>query len=245
MQSLGVVIPMFNEEAGAEGCVEALLPVLESLGREARLITVDDGSSDGTREVLERLARSRDRLVVEAHERNRGYGAALRTGAEAAHRLGLHWVLFMDSDLTNPPSDIPRFAELIDGPVDYVKGSRFEPGGSMSGVPPRRRLLSVAANRVSRLAAGHGVSDPTNGFRAIRTDAFLKMPLAEHGFAIIMEELVWALRLRLRCASLPTVLTSRDRNLRPTSFGYRPSLLWRYGRYTLTLAADRLRHGSR
>jgi dolichol-phosphate mannosyltransferase len=245
MHSLGVVIPMFNEEAGADECVEAVLPVLEGLKREARLIAVDDGSSDRTREVLEQLARGRDHLVVEAHERNRGYGAALRTGAEAARRLGLDWVLFMDSDLTNPPGDIPCFAELIDGPVDYVKASRFEPGGSMSDVPPRRRVLSVAANRVSRGAAGRGISDPTNGFRAIRTDAFLRMPLTEPGFAIIMEELVWALRLRLRCANVSTVLTSRDENLRTTSFGYSPGLLWRYGRYTLTLAADRLRHGSR
>jgi dolichol-phosphate mannosyltransferase len=245
MQSIGVVIPMYNEEAGAEGCVDAVLPVLEELGREARLIAVDDGSSDRTREVLEQLAPDRARLVVESNERNGGYGAALRTGAKAARRLGLDWVLFMDSDLTNPPSDIPRFAELIDGPVDYLKASRFEPGGSMSDVPRRRRLLSVAANRISRLAAGKGITDPTNGFRAIRTDAFLKMPLTEHGFAIIMEELVWALRLRLRCASLSTVLTSRNETLRPTSFGYSPSLIWRYGRYTLSLAADRLRYGSR
>ena len=115
----------------------------------------------------------------------------------------------------------------------------------MSDVPARRRLLSVAANRVSRVAAGGGISDPTNGFRAVRTDAFLRMPLTERGFAIIMEELVWALRLRLRCSSLSTVLTSRGESLRPTSFGYRPSLLFSYGRYTLTLAADRLRHGSR
>jgi dolichol-phosphate mannosyltransferase len=245
MHSLGVVIPMFNEEAGAEQCVDAVLPVLARLGREARLITVDDGSADGTLQTLARLAESRHGLVVEAHEQNRGYGAALRTGAEAARRLGLDWVLFMDSDLTNPPGDIPRFAELIDGPVDYVKASRFDPGGSMSGVPPRRRLLSLAANRVSRMAAGRGLTDPTNGFRAIRTEAFLQMPLEERDFAIIMEELMWAKRSRLRCASLPTVLTSRDENLRPTSFGYSGSLLWRYGRYTLTLAADRVRHGSR
>jgi dolichol-phosphate mannosyltransferase len=245
MQSLGVVIPMFNEEAGAEGCVDAVLGVLDQLGRASRLVVVEDGSSDGTRAVLERLAAAHDRLVVEAHEQNSGYGTALRTGGAAARQHGLDWVLFMDSDLTNPPSDIPRFAELIDGPVDYVKASRFEPGGSMRGVPQRRRILTLAANRVSRLAAGRGISDPTNGFRAIRTDAFVRMPLREPDFAIIMEELVWALRLGLRCASLSTVLTSRDDTLRPTSFGYSPSLLWRYGRYTLTLAADRVRNGSR
>ena len=245
MEALGVVIPMFNEEAGAESTVDAVVDVLEGLERETRLVVVDDGSSDGTRAVLERLAKRHDRLVVEAHERNSGYGAALRTGAEAARRLGLDWVLFMDSDLTNPPRDIPRFAELIDGPVDYIKASRFEGGGSMRDVPLRRRALSVAANRFSRLAAGRGISDPTNGFRAIRIEAFLSMPLQERDFAIIMEELLWAVRRGLRSASLPTVLTSRDESRRPTSFGYSRSLLRRYAGYTLRLAADRLRHGSR
>jgi dolichol-phosphate mannosyltransferase len=245
MQSLGVVIPMFDEEAGAARCVDAVLPELERLGRESRLIAVEDGSADRTRELLRELALDRPLLVVEEHERNSGYGAALRTGAEVAQRLGLDWVLFMDSDLTNPPADIPRFAALIDGPYDYVKASRFEEGGAMREVPAGRRAFSVAANRVSRLAAGGKVTDPTNGFRAIRTDAFLRMPLTERGFAVIMEELVWARRHGLRSASLPTILTSRDEALRPTAFGYSPSLLARYGRYTLTLAFDRLRHGSR
>jgi dolichol-phosphate mannosyltransferase len=240
MQSLGVVIPMFNEEAGAERCVDAVLPVLERIQREARLIAVEDGSSDRTRQVLERLEADREGLVVEAHERNSGYGAALRTGAEVARGNGLEWVLFMDSDFTNPPSDIPRFADLIDGPVDYIKASRFEVGGAMRGVPLKRRVMTVAANRFSRLAAGRGVTDPTNGFRAIRTEAFLKMPLAERGFAIIMEELVWARRLGLRCTTLPTVLTNRDEAVRPTSFDYSPALIWRYTRHTLTLAGDRL-----
>ena len=105
--------------------------------------------------------------------------------------------------------------------------------------------MTVAANRFSRLAGGRGVTDPTNGFRAIRTEAFLKMPLTERGFAIIMEELVWARRLGLRIANLPTVLTNRTEDVRPTSFEYRPSLVWRYLRHTLTLAADRLRSAGR
>jgi dolichol-phosphate mannosyltransferase len=241
MPSVGVVIPMFNEAAGAERCVDAVLPVLQGLGVKALMIAVEDGSSDRTKAVLEGLEERRDGLLVAFHETNRGYGAALRTGAETAGRLGLDWVLFMDSDLTNPPSDIPRFVDLMGGQVDYIKASRFERGGSMAGVPLRRRAMTVVANRFSRLAGGRGVSDPTNGFRAIRTEAFLAMPLAERGFAIIMEELVWARRLRLRIANLPTTLTNRDDTIRPTSFDYRPSLLWRYTRHTLTLSADRLR----
>ena len=239
MESLGVVIPVYDEERGISETVATVLGVLDGLERETRLIMVEDGSSDGSRQVLEDLARRHDRLHLEVHDVNRGYGAALRTGAAAADRLGLEWILFMDSDLTNSPDEIPRFAALLDGPVDYVKASRFVPGGSMAGVPRRRRVLSVTANRVARLAAGRSVSDPTNGFRAIRTKAFLEMPLGERDFAIIMEELVWARRLGLRCADVPSTLTSRGEDRRGTSFGYTPSLLWRYSRYTLSLAAAR------
>ena len=140
MESLGVVIPVYDEERGVSETVAAVLGVLDGLERETRLIAVEDGSSDGSREVLEELARRHDRLHLEVHEENRGYGAALRTGAEAADRLGLEWVLFMDSDLTNPPDEIPRFAALLDGPVDYVKASRF-----VAGRVDGRRALAAAA----------------------------------------------------------------------------------------------------
>jgi dolichol-phosphate mannosyltransferase len=244
MESLAVVIPVYDEEQGIAETVAAVLEVLDGLERETLMIAVEDGSSDGSRQVFEDLARRHERLHVEVHAENHGYGAALRTGAESADRLGLSWVLFMDSDLTNPPEEIPRFAALIDGPVDYVKASRFVPGGSMVGIPAGRRVFSAAANRVARLAAGRSVTDPTNGFRAIRTKAFLEMPLAERDFAIIMEELVWARRLGLRCADVPSTLTTRDEHRRSTSFGYTPSLLRRYLRYTLALAAARF-SGSR
>jgi dolichol-phosphate mannosyltransferase len=244
--SLGVVIPMFNEESGAAACVTAVVEALERIPGEARLIAVDDGSFDATLPALVELAGRHRRLHVESHERNRGYGAALRTGGKAAARLGLEWVLFMDSDLTNPPSDIERVAAATQGPVDYVKGSRFADGGGMRDVPWKRRTLSVVANRVARLAVGCAVSDPTNGFRAMRTHSFLEMPLEQRDFAIIMEELYWAFRLGLRFADLPTVLGSRDEGRRPTSFSYRPSLVWRYARYTLQIVAYRLlRRGSR
>ena len=192
MQSLGVVIPMFNEEAGAEQCVDAVLPVLAGLGREARLIAVEDGSADRT---LRDARAARPRAATGSSSRrtseNRGYGAALRTGAEAAQRLGLDWVLFMDSDLTNPPSDIPRFAELIDGPVDYVKASRFEPGGSMSGVPSQAAVPVAwprTASRGSPPAAGSPIRRTGSGRSGPRR--FCRCRSTSAGFAIIMEELV-------------------------------------------------------
>jgi dolichol-phosphate mannosyltransferase len=240
MASLAVVIPMFDEEAGAAGCVLAVVAVLRTLPGKTRLIAVDDGSTDMTPQLLDDLASHQELMHVVHRSKNGGYGAALRTGAEAAQRFGLDWVIFMDSDLTNPPADILRFAALSDGPVDYIKASRYVAGGRMIGVPWRRRLLSVVANRVSRAAAGKWITDPTNGFRAVRTNAFLEMPLREGGFAIIMEELYWAIRDGLRFAEVPSTLRSRSEGLRPSSFQYKPSVIWAYGRHTLRIAYLRL-----
>jgi glycosyltransferase involved in cell wall biosynthesis len=228
---------MFNEEAGAAACVAALAAVLPD---GARLIAVDDGSSDATCSILDGLEPRYESLHVVRRNENGGYGAALRSGAEAATRLGVDWVLFMDSDLTNPPGDILRFAELLDDRFDYVKASRFLENGGMTGVPARRQAMTLVANRVARLAAGGGITDPTNGFRAVRTAAFLAMPLTERGFAIIMEELYWALHNGLRIGELPSVLSGRDEEQRPSAFGYRPAVLWAYSRHTLRIARLRV-----
>jgi glycosyltransferase involved in cell wall biosynthesis len=234
---------MYDEEAGAATCVEALAAVLRRLPNRSRLVAVDDGSLDATPQILDSLALDEELLVVAHHKRNRGYGAALRTGAAAAERMEADWVLFIDSDLTNPPSDIPRFTPLLSGPYDYVKASRYAPGGGVVGVPWRRRLLSVLANRFARVAVGGAITDPTNGFRAVRTREFLAMPLEEPGFPIILEELYWATRRGLRCANVASMLGGRSGG-RPSSFGYGPALLWAYARYTLRIAARRaLRRG--
>jgi glycosyltransferase involved in cell wall biosynthesis len=236
---LAVVIPMFNEEQGAQTCVEAVTEVLESGPGDARLIAVDDGSSDATPGLLDELAAAHPLLSVVHHETNKGYGAALRTGAETARSQGRPWVLFMDSDLTNPAADVLRFWPLMTDDVDLIKGSRYVAGGSQEAVPLRRRAVSVAGNTFARLASGLPVRDLTNGFRAIRAEAFLRMPLEERGFALILEEVYWASRMSLRCAELPTTLGTRAGDLRPSSFAYTPATLWAYGRYPLRLLGHR------
>src|SRR5262245_14000582 len=102
-----VVIPMFNEEAGAQRCVIEVCRELRRLPHRSRLVVVDDGSTDGTAAILRHAAQTQPMLQVVAHPQNRGYGAALRTGVEVAHAAGFDYVLFIDSDLTNSPGDIP------------------------------------------------------------------------------------------------------------------------------------------
>jgi len=233
MQSFCVVIPMYNEEPGAENCVTKVCEVLATLPCESKLITVDDGSRDRTGQILDRLAPRFPQLMVVHHAKNAGYGAALRTGIDTAARAGFDYTMFMDSDLTNHPSDIPRFVDKMREGVDVIKATRYSKGGRVEGVPAWRVIISRVGNWIASLLFGLPIRDCTNGFRAARTGMLADMRLTENRFPIIMEELYWSKYLARTFAEIPVTLTNRDALLRPTSFAYTPSVFWQYLRYPL------------
>lgn len=228
-----VVVPMYNEERAAEACVRAVSRALAPFEDRAALIAVDDGSRDRTYDVLARLQPEHPRLLIERHPRNQGYGAALQSGARVAAGAGFDYVLYMDSDLTNSPDDIPRFvAHMADG-VDVIKATRYSGGGRMEHVPWQRRAISAAGNVVARVLFRLPLHDCTNGFRAVRTALLTQMRLSEQRFPVIVEELYWCRFLAHTYAEVPVVLTSRQGDDKPSSFTYRPSVFWRYLRYPL------------
>jgi glycosyltransferase involved in cell wall biosynthesis len=239
--SLGIVVPVYNEAATIERACREIAAVAERYRGRAVVIAVDDGSADRSAAILAELAGGLEPLDTRRHSENAGYGAALRTGAERAHELGLDYVAFIDSDLTNPPEDLLKIGQLAAAGHDYIKGSRFVAGGSMAGVPGSRRAVSRAGNVVGQALFGAPVRDVTNGFRAVRTDLFLSWPLRERGFAVIVEELDWALRSGVEPAEFPTVLTARSGEQRATAFSYSPRLVLSYLRYPMRAFGRRVR----
>jgi glycosyltransferase involved in cell wall biosynthesis len=233
LSSFAVVVPMFNEEKGAERCVREIVRVLASMPHRTTLIAVNDGSSDSTAAALQRASAATTRLEVITHPQNRGYGAALATGSRHAAERGFDYALFMDSDLTNSPDDIPRLAESMSDEVDVIKATRYSKGGSVQGVPFYRLAISSVGNRLARVLFRLPIHDCTNGFRAVRTELLRDMRLSERGFAVIMEELYWCRFMTNRYTEVPVVLTNRCGDQRPTSFVYRPSVFWRYLKYPL------------
>jgi glycosyltransferase involved in cell wall biosynthesis len=233
LPSFAVVVPMFNERSGAERCVREITRVLSGLPHRASLIVVDDGSKDGTTTILQALSQTNGVLELLSNPVNRGYGAALAAGARRAFERGFEYALFMDSDLTNSPDDIPRFAERMSERVDVIKATRYSGGGSVRGVPFYRVAISAAGNLVARILFRLPLHDCTNGFRAVRASLLCQMRLTERGFSIIMEELYWCRFLASRYAEVPVTLTNRQGEQRPTSFRYRPSVFWRYLKYPL------------
>lgn len=239
--SFAVVIPAFNEEAGIEACVEAVDAALDALPNRTSLIVVDDGSRDGTPQLLDGLASRHRRLAVVTHPANRGYGAGLRSGTDEAQRRELEYVLFMDSDLTNDPSYLPAFAARMADGADVIKASRYDAGGGTRGVPRWRSALSRLGNLTARLLFGLPVRDCTNGFRAVRTDLLSSIDLRENGFAVIMEELYRLRPLARTYAAVPIVLTARGPGQRRSSFSFGPRAMAKYLEYPVRAAFERAR----
>jgi dolichol-phosphate mannosyltransferase len=229
---------MFNERVGAERCIREIAQVIAAMPHRSVLIAVDDGSTDGTGEILERLRAGH--LDVVTHQVNRGYGAALVTGAARAAALGLDYTLFMDSDLTNAPADIPRFAERMEEGADVIKATRYSGrGGGMAGVPWQRALVSRVGNLFARALYRLPLRDCTNGFRAVRTSLLARMDLRERGFPVIMEELYWCRFLAASFAEVPVMLTTAAR---ASSFHYRPAVFAAYLRYAWRAFRGRAPH---
>ena len=231
--SFAVIVPMFNEEQGAEECVKAVCAQLERLSNRTALIVVNDGSSDRTGAILDSITSGYGRLSVVHHQINRGYGAALRTGVDTGYQYGFEYALFMDSDLTNHPSDIARFAECMKAGTDVIKATRYSQGGRAEGVPFYRVAISAIGNRIARFLFRLPIHDCTNGFRAVKISLLVRTKLQERRFPVIMEELYWLKYMTRSFAELPVTLTNRSSEQRPTAFAYKPSVFYAYLKYPL------------
>ena len=199
---LAIVIPAYNE---AEVLPEVLARIPRAQLGDAVAIVVDDGSTDGTAGVAERAGAD---LVVR-HERNRGLGAALRTGLETARGLDARAAVYLDADLEYDPAEIPALLAPIEaGEADYVLGSRFL--GHREGHAAWRS----AGNRVFTLAlsfaAGRRISDGQTGFRAFSARA-LNVAEIVHDYNYAQVLTLDLLHKGMRLGEVPISYRSRSR----------------------------------
>lgn len=228
--SIAIIIPMYNEEIGAKKCIKTVIPEIKKLNVLTKLFVVNDGSKDRTSQILDNLGEKyKDDMVVVNRDLNQGYGAALQTGIKKAYQCGFDFCIFMDSDLTNHPSFLKKFVELIDSGYDCVKASRYIPGGMMENVPFYRQIISKLGNSIASTLFGVGIRDCTNGFRMVRLELIKDIKFKQNNFSIIVEELYYLKCRRAKITEIPNILTSRINT--KTSFRYTPRIFWDYFKY--------------
>jgi dolichol-phosphate mannosyltransferase len=191
--SLSLVLPAYNE---AEGIAAAVAEADDALGRFAadyEVLVVDDGSRDATAAIVAAVARDRPRVRLLRHDRNRGYGAALRTGFEAARG---DLVAFTDADGQLDPADLERLVPLSDR-FPVVAGYRRDRQD-----PWRRRFFSWGYNLLARRLVGTGVRDCDCALKVFRRDALHRLLPESTHFFVNTEMLARARRLGLAVAEV-------------------------------------------
>lgn len=157
---LAIIVPAFNEAARIEGTLDELCAYLRTQPRTWEIVVVDDGSVDGTAEVVERFARTEPRVRVQ-REPHRGKGGAVRAGflaSRAAYRF------LCDADLSMPACEISRFLPpAVD--ADVVIGTREGDGARRVGEPAHRHLAGRGFNTAVRLLLVPGIHDTQCGFK--------------------------------------------------------------------------------
>jgi glycosyltransferase involved in cell wall biosynthesis len=199
---LSVVIPVYNEAQN----IEEILKRVRATTLVWELVVVDDGSQDGTRDLLQKLD-GKDGLRVILHEQNQGKGAAVRTGLQAARG---DVILIQDADLEYSPHDYPALLEPIEeGIADVVYGSRFLGG-------PRRVTMfwHMIANHLltfmTNILYDTILSDMETGYKVFRREVVEGMKLRSNRFNFEPEVTAKVLKRHYRIYEVPISFNPRD-----------------------------------
>ncbi len=227
------VIPAYNEVENIPRLLADLAPVARRLG--ARVIVVDDGSTDGTAEMVREHSRDMH-LAIVTHTVNRGLGTAINTGIRAA--LGESSdddaIVTLEADTTSDLRDLPKMLELFDRGADVVLASVYAPGGKIVGVAGWRLAASKAVSNTFRVLGGlremHTLSSLYRVYRAgtLRraADTYGYLLVREPGFAANVELLLKLYNAGAEIAEVPTVndwttrMGESKMQLKPTVLAY-------------------------
>lgn len=201
--NLSVIIPVFNERETVEEIIRRVQAVQVGLDKE--IIIVDDASQDGTRQILENL--EAPNLKILYHSKNKGKGAALRTGF--SHTKG-DIILIQDADLEYNPQDYPKLLEpILDGRADVVYGSRF------LGSPHRvllfwhyvgNKILTTLSNMISNL----NLNDMETCYKVFKREVLERIKLKSNRFGFEPEFTIKVAKLKYRIYEVPISYSGRD-----------------------------------
>jgi dolichol-phosphate mannosyltransferase len=202
-----VVVPTYNE---AEN-VETILRRLTASVPAAHALVVDDGSPDGTADLVAAMAAADDRIHLMRRTTKSGLGPAYVAGFRWAREHGYDIVVEMDADGSHAPEQLPDLLAALSD-ADLALGSRYVPGGNVTDWPLHRLILSRAGNRYTRWALRLPLSDATGGYRAARAELIDTLPfddVASEGYCFQVDWAWRAVRAGARVTEVPITFAER------------------------------------
>jgi dolichol-phosphate mannosyltransferase len=203
-----VIVPTYNERENISRLIGAILEQDDRL----EILVVDDGSPDGTGDIVERVMQHETRLHIIKRPRKMGLGTAYLAGFKWALESCYDFVFEMDADFSHDPAHLSQFLQAIEN-ADLVLGSRYRNGKvTVVNWPINRLLLSYFANVYARVVTGLPVWDATGGFKCFRRRVLESIDLTHvrsNGYAFQIEMSFRAWRKHFKIVEIPIVFVDR------------------------------------
>lgn len=232
------MVPTFNEQATVEKAVGG------ALDAGTDVLVVDDGSTDQTSRIVQRLASTRAGVHLLQRGHKQGLGSAYRAGFRWGLDRGYAALGEMDADLSHDPADIPSLVAGLQV-ADLTIGSRYVTGGGVEDWPWSRRLLSRGGNLYVRAWTGLPVRDATAGFRLYRHDVLRSVRLdtiRSEGYTFQVEMALRTWRLGFDILEVPITFTERHHGVSKMSKAIVAEALWRVPLWAPGRRRPRQRH---
>ena len=209
-----IIIPTYNEAENAPILIRRLLKHIP----DSEILVIDDGSPDGTAQIVENLQREFASLHVLKRQQKSGLGSAYRTGFAWGLNRGYSELVEMDADMSHRVRDLAKMISVKEQnpTTSLVIGSRWTKGGTTTNWSKSRELLSRTANLYVRFMLGLGVKDATAGFRIYSADVLRKIDLASiksEGYSFQIEMTREVRRLGGTIIEVPITFREREQGV--------------------------------
>jgi dolichol-phosphate mannosyltransferase len=195
-----VIIPTYNEKENIAAIIHAVIV----LGNQYHVLVVDDGSPDGTANIVKELMQVHpDKIFIQERKGKLGLGTAYIHGFKWALANHYDYIFEMDADFSHNPLDLDRLLAACESGADVAIGSRYVKGGATENWPLDRLIYSKGGSLYTRIITGMPVKDPTAGFICYKNKVLAAMQLDQinfigYAFQIEMKFASWRLGFKLK-----------------------------------------------
>ena len=197
---LAIIIPVYNESKVIKKVIADLPGKIKNIGKISTII-IDDGSTDKSGNILKNVIRKKENIYLLRHILNRGQGAAVQTGIDAAKKLEADIVVTFDGDGQHHAEDIAHLIQpILAGEADIVNGSRFK---RKQKIPSVRRFYNFSANLITWAMSGFFLSDSQSGMKALNKKAIKEIHIKANGYEFCTELIREASWYKFRIKEVP------------------------------------------